>query len=183
MPPLLEEEPVDSDEENLAADEDGCATTPRKGPKRAVRFTSSYKCMVGLISTMEADNAFLATMDNEKSKYTFSSAYSYLASTSFLSEEETIEDVHPCAFISKVQTHLKDNPTYKDIMRGIEQEKQLWDDTMVQELKSLAGLGSFGMVSRPRGANVLQSTWAFKRRRYPDGLLKKYKARFCVRGD
>ena len=54
---------------------------------------------------------------------------------------------------------------------------------MVQELKSLRDLGSFKMVSRPRGANILMSTWAFKKKRYPDGALKKFKARFCVRGD
>ena len=82
-----------------------------------------------------------------------------------------------------MQTHEKDNPTYKDILRGSEEEKQLWDEAMVKELKSLADLGSFEMVARPRGENVLQSTWAFKRKRYPDGTLKKYKARFCVRGD
>ena len=54
---------------------------------------------------------------------------------------------------------------------------------MVMELKSLGELGSFKMIPRPRGANVLQSTWAFKRKRYLDGILRKYKARFCVRGD
>ena len=174
---------MDSDnEEDLAADEDGCATAFRRGQTRACRYTSSYKGMVGMISTMDADSEFLATMDEEPTKFSFSSAYSYLASTSFLSEEDTIENTHPCAFISKAQTHQQDNPTYKDILRGTALEKQLWDAAMVQELKSLAGLGSFEMVPRPRGANVLQSTCAFKRKRYPDGLLKKYKARFCVRG-
>lgn len=54
---------------------------------------------------------------------------------------------------------------------------------MVKEHKSLTGLGSFEMVARPRGGNILQSTWVFKRKRYPDGTLKNYKARFCVRGD
>ena len=39
------------------------------------------------------------------------------------------------------------------------------------------------MVPRPRGANILQSTWAFKKKKYPDGGLKIYKARFCVCGD
>ena len=39
------------------------------------------------------------------------------------------------------------------------------------------------MVARPHGANILQSMWAFKKKRYPDGALKKYKVRFCVRGD
>jgi hypothetical protein len=52
---------------------------------------------------------------------------------------------------------------------------------MTKELKSLRDLGSFKIVNRPRGANILQSTWAFKKKRFPDGSLKKYKARFCVR--
>ena len=33
---------------------------------------------------------------------------------------------------------------------------------MVKELKTLVGFGSFELVARPRGKNVLQSTWAFK---------------------
>ena len=39
------------------------------------------------------------------------------------------------------------------------------------------------MVARPRGANILASTWALRKKRYPDGLLKKFKALFCVCGD
>jgi hypothetical protein len=31
--------------------------------------------------------------------------------------------------------------------------------------------------------NIINSTWAFKCKRYPDGLIKKFKARFCARGD
>jgi hypothetical protein len=33
------------------------------------------------------------------------------------------------------------------------------------------------------GKNVLPSTWAFKIKQYPDGRVKKFKARFCARGD
>ena len=33
------------------------------------------------------------------------------------------------------------------------------------------------------GKNVLRSTWAFKIKRYPDGRVKKFKARFCARDD
>ena len=34
-----------------------------------------------------------------------------------------------------------------------------------------------------KGKNVLPGTWAFKRKRHPDGRLQKCKARFCVQGD
>ena len=37
-----------------------------------------------------------------------------------------------------------------------------------------------GSFSTPK---VLPSTWAFKIKRFPSGLLRKIKARFCVRGD
>jgi hypothetical protein len=30
--------------------------------------------------------------------------------------------------------------------------------------------------------HVIPSTWAFKCKRYPDGCIKKFKARFCARG-
>ena len=39
------------------------------------------------------------------------------------------------------------------------------------------------MVDREDGMNVIQSIWAFKLKRFPDGLIKKFKARFCARGD
>ena len=71
----------------------------------------------------------------------------------------------------------------KDILRIPEEERKLWDASMVKELKSLRDLGSFKMVSRPSGANILASTWAFRKKRYPDGALKKFKASFCVRCD
>ena len=31
--------------------------------------------------------------------------------------------------------------------------------------------------------NLIWSTWAFKCKRYPDGLIKKFKARLCARGN
>ena len=31
--------------------------------------------------------------------------------------------------------------------------------------------------------HVLPSTWAFRCKRFPDGTIKKLKARFCARGD
>ena len=33
------------------------------------------------------------------------------------------------------------------------------------------------------GTTIIGMTWAFKRKRYPDGSVKKLKARICVRGD
>ena len=57
-----------------------------------------------------------------------------------------------------------------------------WED-METELKTLTGKESWIVVERKNGMNVLPSTWSFKCKRYPDGSVRKLKARFCVRGD
>ena len=38
------------------------------------------------------------------------------------------------------------------------------------------------VVDREDDMNVIQSTWDFKLKRYPDSLIKKLKSRFCDRG-
>ena len=91
--------------------------------------------------------------------------------------------MHPLAYTTKIQAHDADNPTYSDILRCEDEERKLWEAAMITELKSLRDLGLFKMVSRPRGPNILQSTWSFRKKRYPDGQLEKYKARFSVRGE
>ena len=44
-------------------------------------------------------------------------------------------------------------------------------------------MNTWDVVERTEEMNVLPSTWAFKCKRFPDGLIKKFKARFCARGD
>jgi hypothetical protein len=44
-------------------------------------------------------------------------------------------------------------------------------------------MGAWEVVKKTAEMNVIRSTWAFKIKRYPDGLIKKFKARFCARGD
>ena len=38
------------------------------------------------------------------------------------------------------------------------------------------------IVAKSRGANILESTWVFKKKRYPDDGLQIFKAHFCVWG-
>ncbi|KAL7526938.1 hypothetical protein ACHAWF_001981 [Thalassiosira exigua] len=50
-------------------------------------------------------------------------------------------------------------------------------DTLVNDI------GAWEIVDRTPDMRVLPSTWAFKIKRFPDGAVKKFKARFCARGD
>ncbi len=57
-------------------------------------------------------------------------------------------------------------------------------DAMRMELNTIAtDFKCWDHVPRQPGMNVLPSTWAFKIKRYPDGSVKKFKARFCAQGD
>ena len=51
------------------------------------------------------------------------------------------------------------------------------------EVGTLEGMEAWEVVNRTLEMNVIPSTWAFKCKHFPDGLIKKFKARFCARGD
>ena len=65
---------------------------------------------------------------------------------------------------------------YKDkFIAGMEHElSQLWKKNTWIEVKR---------SELPPDANIIKSTWAFKIARMPDGSVKKFRSRFCVRGD
>ena len=75
----------------------------------------------------------------------------------------------------------EDNPNFGQAMNGPNTE-DFWDAS-VKEISTLQKLSSWTQVKRQQGMKVIQSTWAYKIKRFPDGLVRKLKARFCVRGD
>jgi hypothetical protein len=50
-------------------------------------------------------------------------------------------------------------------------------NTLVNEFKC------WDLVEQLPHMNVIPSTWVFKIKRFPDGTVKKFKVRFCARGD
>ena len=61
-----------------------------------------------------------------------------------------------------------------------------WYDAMDVELHALRDKKTMTEINRcdvPEGKQILQSTWAFKRKRQPNGKIYKLKARFVVRED
>ena len=53
---------------------------------------------------------------------------------------------------------------------------------MDSELETLERIKAWSIVVRTLDMNVLDSVWAYKIKRFPDGSLQKLKARFCVKG-
>jgi hypothetical protein len=92
--------------------------------------------------------------------------------------DEIDGDLHPCLLSSKASQ--EDNPTFEEATHGPHRDG--FHQAMVKEIKTLTDMECWDVVKRVPGSNVLPSTWAFKMKRYPDGSLSKYKARFCAGG-
>ena len=56
---------------------------------------------------------------------------------------------------------------------------EYWEAT-VTEIETLEFMKAWEVVERQDDMNVLRSTWAFKLKRCPDVLIKKFKAVFCA---
>jgi hypothetical protein len=79
-----------------------------------------------------------------------------------------------------------DTPTWAAAMSGPHKAEFL--AAMKAEITSLEleQHNTWTVVPRktaPEGANILPGTWAFRIKRYPDGRLRKFKSRYCARGD
>ena len=48
------------------------------------------------------------------------------------------------------------------------------------EINQLAKMKAFVVVERTSSMNVISSVWALRRKRYPDGSIRKLKARICA---
>ena len=103
-----------------------------------------------------------------------------------LPDKHTMEDImvnyaNPLVLAAKTTASSADNPTWDQAMKGPFAE-EYWRAAEV-EVETLERIKAWTVVEREAGMNVLPGTWAFKLKRYPDGKVKKFKARFCARGD
>jgi len=57
-----------------------------------------------------------------------------------------------------------------------------WRAAMADEYKALIDNGTWRLVPRPPGANIVTGKWLFKHKFHSDGSLARHKARWVVRG-
>ena len=76
-----------------------------------------------------------------------------------------------------------DAPNLWQAMSSDEHEE--WMTAMRAEIKSLQARKTWKIVERIVAGkeHVIPGTWSFKKKRLPDGTFRKYKARWCKRGD
>ena len=94
-------------------------------------------------------------------------------------EDLTMEDFPELAF-AKMSSE-QDNPRFDQAMNG-PNSKGFWEAS-AKEVATLQNIGTWEQVKRKPEMNVIQSTWAFRIKRFPDGLIRKLKSRLCVQGD
>jgi len=88
------------------------------------------------------------------------------------------------AYVAKNKGVDPDAPPWHIAMKSAEVDD--WIKAAEDELNELHTRGTWTEMhikDLPPGANVLPGTWALKVKRYPDGRFRKFKARYCVRGD
>ena len=114
---------------------------------------------------------------------TLSTSYSSLGA--FVAEHQQnlsygnlVEYLNPALLITLA--NKEDNPTFKEAM--ISPEAAGFTKAMELEILTLIELNVFDIVPRPKGKKVISGVWALKRKRYPDGSIRKLKARYCARG-
>ena len=64
------------------------------------------------------------------------------------------------------------------------EHKQEWIKAARKEIESLEGLDCWTEIPISKATGpIIPGTWVFRVKRAPDGTFKKFKARFCFRGD
>ena len=97
-------------------------------------------------------------------------------------ESNTQESWNPLALAAKTTDADADTFTFQEAMNHPNSDG-FWD-AAEKELKTLKEtMKVWDEVDREPWMNVLPSTWAFRIKRFPNGLIRKFKARFCARGD
>jgi len=74
-----------------------------------------------------------------------------------------------------------DNPRWHEAING--PDRAGYWEAMKVESTTLTKLKAWKIIPITSEMNILDSTWAFECKRYPDGNIRKFKARFCCRGD
>ena len=82
---------------------------------------------------------------------------------------------------AKSQSNKVDNHDWMQATNG-PFSREYWEAACI-EIETLEKMDAWSIEEKTPEMNVLPSTWAFNCKRFPDGLVKKFKARFCARGD
>ena len=96
-------------------------------------------------------------------------------------EELIVNYVHPLFLKAKSAASREENPNWREETSGAFSENY-WK-AMKFEIASLESMGAWEIVDQYESMHVIYSAWDFKFKCHPGGLIKKFKAQFCARGN
>jgi hypothetical protein len=79
---------------------------------------------------------------------------------------------------AKVGASKVDNPHWKQAISG-PFANEFWK-AAVKEYHTLEGMDAWELIDQPLHAKILDNIWAFKIKRFPDGLIKSFKGCICA---
>jgi hypothetical protein len=156
-------------------------TTPC--PKGSKQITFRKNDQLSRVTRESINQQFLSGLQWNKFTHVCNTTHSTLGS--FIAEHRRnltkcnlLNYLNPAALIT--MANKDDNPTFKEAMAGPDAAGFI--TAMEAEIFILIELEVFEIVERTSNMKVLSGVWALKRKRYPDGLIRKLKARYCARG-
>ena len=72
------------------------------------------------------------------------------------------------------------NPSFEEVRKRADWPR--WEEAIRVELKNLKDNGTWMMVERPAGANIVNSRWVLRVKKNAAGEVEKYKARLVAKG-
>ncbi len=94
-------------------------------------------------------------------------------------KELIVTYVHPLFLKAHSAASKADNPSWGKATRG-KFADEYWK-AMKLKIATLENIDAWSVIHQDNH-HVIASTWAFKSKKYPDGLIEKFKAGFCAKG-
>ena len=198
-PKTMPDDDWDTDDDTMADDIsvdslDTTVQTANTSPPKT-RSGRTHKAPVRLIEEIQAHHfdtqkvrfgtfnwAFLSRIPwpKPRSFSAFPSVNAFTALMDKMTDPDTdeVDVLDPRALAAQIGA--ADTFKYKEAMNSEYKEK--WWQAALDELRVLKDMKVWDVVDRTPGMNVLKSTWVFRIKRFPSGLIKKFKARFCACG-
>ena len=95
-----------------------------------------------------------------------------------MSYDNLVNYLNPAHLIN--MANKEDNPTFMEAVNGPDAAGFI--EAMKLELSTLVEMKTFDIVDKAPWMKIISSVWAFKSKRYPNGSIRKLKARLCARG-
>ena len=160
------------------------SSTPTVSVRRSMRTRRAPQRL-----TPTALGHFVAAFDVIPSSF-FSSIYNengLSAPIDLFYEDVQVADVHGNSSqmaVYKASNSDPDTLSFEEAMNDADNNE--WRKAALKEIQALEEKGTWREVDINdvlSSETILPGTWVFRRKRTPDGTIKKFKGRYCVRGD